>query len=40
VIPRRTVRLPLVEATELEAAHVRRGLAASGVDRAHHSWAE
>ncbi|MDR2348126.1 MAG: 4-hydroxy-tetrahydrodipicolinate synthase [Bifidobacteriaceae bacterium] len=40
VIPRRTVRLPLIEATELEAAHVRRGLAASRVEGAHPAWAE
>ncbi|MDR2454070.1 MAG: 4-hydroxy-tetrahydrodipicolinate synthase [Bifidobacteriaceae bacterium] len=40
VIPRRTVRLPLVEASELEAAHVRRALAASHLVAAHHPWSE
>ncbi|MDR1441917.1 MAG: 4-hydroxy-tetrahydrodipicolinate synthase [Bifidobacteriaceae bacterium] len=31
ILPRRTVRLPLAEATELEAGHVRRGLVAAGL---------
>jgi 4-hydroxy-tetrahydrodipicolinate synthase len=31
ILPRRTVRLPLVEATELETGQVRRGLAAAGL---------
>jgi 4-hydroxy-tetrahydrodipicolinate synthase len=31
IIPQRTVRLPLSEATETEAGHVRQALAASGL---------
>ncbi|MDR2379240.1 MAG: 4-hydroxy-tetrahydrodipicolinate synthase, partial [Bifidobacteriaceae bacterium] len=35
ILPRRTVRLPLAEATESEAGHVRRALAASGLGPGH-----
>jgi 4-hydroxy-tetrahydrodipicolinate synthase len=40
LIPGRTVRLPLVAASELEAGHVREALAAAGLGRDAHPWAE
>ncbi|MDR1118001.1 MAG: 4-hydroxy-tetrahydrodipicolinate synthase [Bifidobacteriaceae bacterium] len=39
-LPGRTVRLPLEAATELEVGHVREGLAAAGLGRAAHGWAQ